>query len=357
MTPFRRLFLRSVAIALVVSTFTVATLFAIVVIGGFAPHSPSLLFAISAAHGAIFVPALLLLRRVAATRAKGLVDAMKRLARRDFSARLAAPPAAEFEVVKEGFSEMALALEAAEQKLTDADARRRRLFADLAHELATPASTILAIADTLAHPTLARDEDARLRWIAALSHEAQMLGRLVEDVRDLAALEDPDVSVVREPHALAPLLERVLRAQQVARGPAPSLVIDAPSPVCVDCDPDRLEQVVRNLLSNAARHTPPDGAITVTLSRDDAAHTAMILVEDSGVGVDEALLDRLGQRLFRVDPSRDRRTGGHGMGLAIARGIVARHGGSVRFERASSGGLRVVILLPCCDPPSEFANQ
>lgn len=103
---------------------------------------------------------------------------------------------------------------------------------------------------------------------------------------------------------------------------------------------------MRIIVANATRYTPHDGTVTVTLAR--VGGTIDLVVDDSGPGVPDTLLERLGERLFRVDPSRDRRTGGHGLGLAIARRIAARHDGEVAFERSPLGGLRVTVTLPHC---------
>lgn len=294
--------------------------------------------------------ALAWLRRVASRRARGLAAAMRSLAAGDYSVRLPDPPTAEFLSVQRSFSRMAEALEDARARLVDADARRRRLFADLAHELATPVSAVLGVVDTLTVPALVPDEAARARLHAALLMEAQLLARLVDDVRDLSALEDPDVSVQR---ASTDLGDVVRRAAEVARASGlGGLRVELPrDAVVLRCDATRIEQVLRNLLSNAQRHTPPGGEVRVRLWRDPAG--AQIEVEDSGPGVPDALLDRLGERLFRADPSRDRRTGGGGMGLAIARGIVARHDGALRFQRGSLGGLRALVTLPDHDPRAE----
>lgn len=314
------------------------------VVTGVVTPSPKLVVVVSVAFAMGFIPALFQLRRVAVFRARGLVSAMMRLASRDFSARLASPPAAELVIVQEGFHAMAEAIADADRAIRESDARRRRLFADLSHELATPTSAIMGIADTLAQPGLVTDESQRKRWIDAIADEAQLLARLIADVRDLAALEDPDVSVLREEHAWRPLIERVVRAWPSQREPSLTFRSHVDDEVMVSCDPARIAQVVRNLLSNAQRHTPKQGSVSIEVHRDESQ--ALLVVEDTGSGVDDALLSRLGERLFRADPSRDRRTGGHGMGLAIVRGIIARHDGAVRFARAASGGLRVEVRLP-----------
>src|SRR5262249_20869092 len=109
-------------------------------------------------------------------------------------------------------------------------------------------------------------------------------------------------------------------------------------------DAVRIEQVVVNLIGNALRYTPPDGRVAVTVRAH--AGGARLEVGDSGTGVPDEMLPRLGERLLRIDPSRSRATGGHGLGLSIVKVIVERHDGTLRFGRSPLGGLHVTIDLP-----------
>jgi signal transduction histidine kinase len=243
--------------------------------------------------------------------------------------------------MRETFDDMRGQLDRALRRLAHADEQRRRLFADLAHELATPASALLALGDTVNQEGLAVDEAERRRLLRSLEGETLRIARLVEDIRDLAELDDPDVSFVRERADLAAVVAGAV--ERFAPGDGARIELDGRA-TFAEIDPLRIDQAMTNLLRNARRYTPADRAIRVAVCGQDGSAT--IVVEDGGPGVPPDALQRLGERLFRVDPGRDRRTGGHGLGLAIVRATMARHSGAVRFEAAEGGGLKVTLTLP-----------
>lgn len=276
-------------------------------------------------------------------RARGLplVEALHRIAQGSFDTSLPEAPDRDFRAVRDAFDTMRLALDRAMSRLAHADAQRRRLFADLAHELATPTSALLGLVDTLGRPDLCPSEADRAHLVTLVEGEAVRIARLVADVRDLAELDDPDVSFTRAPADVAAIVAGAVSRFRPEE--APRITLEA-APVIADVDEARLDQVIANLIVNARRHTPPDGEIAVTVRA--APQAAEIVVEDSGPGVAEEALAQLGERLYRADPSRDRRTGGHGLGLSIARAILRRHEGSIAFGRAARGGLSVTISIP-----------
>ncbi|MGH7297537.1 MAG: sensor histidine kinase [Polyangiaceae bacterium] len=243
--------------------------------------------------------------------------------------------------MRETFDAMRGQLDRALRRIAHADEQRRRLFADLAHELATPASALLGLGDTLGQGEVVVDEAERARLLRSLEGETLRVARLVEDIRDLAELDDPDVSFVRERADVAAVVAGAVERFAPADG-AP-IALDARESFA-EIDPMRIDQALTNLLRNARRYTPPTRGIRVVVSGGD--HGVMIVVEDGGPGVSQEALPRLGERLFRVDPGRDRRRGGHGLGLAIVQATMARHAGSARFEAGEGGGLKVTLTLP-----------
>jgi signal transduction histidine kinase len=272
---------------------------------------------------------------------------LRRIGQGDLGARLPEPPSRELASVAETVTDMAQALERAMNQLREVDQQRRRLFADLAHELATPAGAILGIADTLAEPALCppgpEGDALRARLLKALAEEAQRLGALTRDLGELAHLEDPQIALRPVPDDLAAVAARVVERMNAAGG-APIITLRAaPAPVTID--PGRIEQVLVNLLGNARRYSPAGASVEVQVAPLPGGG-AEVSVRDHGPGVPEALLPRLGERLFRQDPSRDRRTGGHGLGLALARQIVLRHQGALHFQNAPDGGLLAQVRLP-----------
>lgn len=297
---------------------------------------------------AVMTPTIVTL--VSRLRMRGLVATMQRVAAGELATPLPPPPSRDFAMVANSFATMQRALAEAMARLRTIDSQRRRFFADLAHELATPVSSILGLCDTLSSPDLYGSLDPQLqqRLLLSLGEEAQRVGDLTRSLSELAHLEDPDVQLHRSRVDLAPRVHRIVERLNLESGARIACQVE-PALACVDVA--RSEQVLVNLLSNARRYTPPQGEIQVQLrSVEDGIE---LVVQDGGPGVPEALLARLGERLLRLDPSRDRRTGGHGLGLSIVRQIVRRHGGRLEFRNGSGGGLRAGVWLPRDErPPS-----
>ncbi|MCE9579587.1 MAG: hypothetical protein K8W52_41085 [Deltaproteobacteria bacterium] len=267
-----------------------------------------------------------------------VVGAYERLAAGDFAAELPTMTAGkDFLGLRTGFRAMAAALERTLAEVKRADQERRRLFADLAHELATPTTTLIGIA-----AALRADAGDRGRLLDHLEGESARLERLIADVRELAILEDPALAMLTEACDVGAIATAATERVRLAHPEITDVRCDAPAtPATVD--PVRVEQVLTNLLGNAVRHAG-GGAIAVAVARRGA--DVIVRVEDGGPGVADHLLPELGRRLRRVDASRSRDTGGHGLGLAIVRAIAERHGGAVRFSRAALGGLAVEVRLP-----------
>jgi signal transduction histidine kinase len=276
---------------------------------------------------------------VATLRMRTLVGGLQRVAAGDFRFELPPPPDRDLIPVRAAFVSMGLQLDELTTRLKQVDSERRRLFADLVHELATPTSTVLAVSELLRAPP---PGSAGATLLDTLEGEAARIERLIGDLRVLAQMDDPQLSLEKASIDVAELTARVVETRRVLR-PGRSFDCHADR-VIAQVDAQRIEQVLVNLLANAERHTPPDGVIRVSVRPTDAG--AQIAVEDSGQGVDEQALARLGERLYRPDPSRSRKTGGSGLGLAIVRAVIERHGGQVRFARSTLGGLSVSAELP-----------
>jgi signal transduction histidine kinase len=269
-----------------------------------------------------------------------VVGAYQRLAAGDFSAELPTMTAGkDFLGLRVGFRAMADALERTLTEIKQADQERRRLFADLAHELATPTTTLIGIAAGL------RTGDAeRERMLDHLERESARLARLIADVRELAVLEDPALPLLLEPCDVSALAKLAADRIRLAHPEIVDVRCELPATaLTATLDPIRIDQVLTNLLTNAARYAGT-GAILVRVS--ESGGDILVRVEDGGPGVPDDELPQLGRRLHRIDRSRSRDSGGHGLGLSIVRAIAIRHGGSVRFERASLGGLAAEVRLP-----------
>ncbi len=267
--------------------------------------------------------------------------ALRQVAEGNFKAALPPPPGPDFRFVESAFTKMTSAIDELTSRLKHADAQRRRLFSDLAHELATPTASIVAVADFLIEDQH-KSEQTRTRMLQALDEESRRLERLIRDIRDLANLDDPDVKFAFENADLTHLVKRFTdRANTTS---TQTRVTADLADVRAEVDPIRIEQVLVNVVANARRYAPADGEVRLRLT-DENDHV-LLCIDDSGKGVTDEVLPRLGERLLRVDPSRARTTGGAGLGLSIVAAIVHRHGGSVGFEHSDLGGLSVQVRLP-----------
>jgi len=284
---------------------------------------------------AVAAVATLLLSRRILRPVESLAHAARGLSRGDFSQRVDVRSKDEFGELAKTFNSMAEDLERTEQL-------RRNLVADVAHELRTPLSNIQghleAIRDGLLAPEPATFD--------SIYEEVLLLARLVEDLQELTLAEAGQLTLVRQS---ADVTEIVRRAVAAAQPPAEAkgLTLEAKLPegqAMAEVAPERVGQVLRNLLSNAITHTSEGGRITVDLVDDgDELH---IGVADTGDGIPPEDLPYVFERFYRADPSRVRATGGAGLGLTIARRLVEAHGGTIGVESEVGKGSRFTFTLP-----------
>ena len=254
------------------------------------------------------------------------------MARGDYSRTVTASSRDEVGELARAFTRMATDLAAV-------DAERRRLVADVSHELRTPLAALQAMLENLADGVTAPDPAT---FETALA-QTRRLGRLVEQLLDLSRLESGVAPLAPRRTGLAELVDQAVREAGFA-APAVRLEQDVrPPDLAVVVDPERLNQVLANLLDNAVRHSPPDGAVRVCAERTPAG--VRLSVEDDGPGIPEGDRERVFERFARPDAART--GGGSGLGLAITRWVVDLHGGAVHVEPAlSPPGCRVVVELP-----------
>ena len=232
------------------------------------------------------------------------------------------------------FDEMADAIEA-DREL------ERRLTADVAHELRTPLQAIQATVEAMQDGVLPADEER----LGIVVDETRRLGRLADGILELTRLERGSVAMrtdildVAAPVRVAIDAHRILF--DVSDLTISEEVVDG---LRVRGDADRLTQAVGNLLANAARYTPERGHVTVRVFAEE--DRAVIEVADTGVGISEDDIGEVFKRFWRADGARDRSTGGLGIGLAVVKEIVERHGGSVSAKRREGGGSVFAIRLP-----------
>jgi signal transduction histidine kinase len=259
-----------------------------------------------------------------------VMEAADRVANGDYDIRVAekGPPAVR--ALARSFNTMT-------ERLQNHDRLRRDLMADVAHELRTPLTVIQGTLEGLIDGVYPR-ETAKLQ---GLLDETHVLSRLVDDLRTLALSESGGLKLQREPTDVASLARDVVSAfgnEASTRGVA--LTADAPADVAsIEIDPVRIREVIGNLVSNALRHTPAGGSVTVRARDADAG--VELQVHDTGSGMTPEDLARAFDRFYKSPGSR-----GSGLGLTIARNLVVAHGGSIRAASEPGGGTTVTVALP-----------
>ena len=328
---WRRRFLR-VAVVIAVIWITFGVVFGAFARGGPGDRDrnagpPIVLAVVAAALVATFVAYRRLARPVSE-----LLDSAERVGGGDYDARVQPSGPRAVRTLGEAFNDMAGQLQAS-------DEARRRFLADVTHELRTPLTVLSGEIEAQLDGIHPRD-DAHL---TRLLDQTRTLGRLVEDLRTLALGDAGRLTLYREAVSVGVVVEDAVAA---ISGPAAQRRVTVTTigteptteDVVLDADPVRLGQVVTNLLTNAVRHTPPGGLVTVAVAADE--RSVSVTVTDSGPGIagdPERVFDRFAK-------SAD--SGGSGLGLTIARQLVERHGGTVTAANGPTGGARFTVTLP-----------
>lgn len=221
---------------------------------------------------------------------------------------------------------------------------RREFVANVSHELRTPVSVIRASAEALIHGGL-EDPERAIRFASALHRNAERLSRLISDLLDLARIESGRHAITVQPVGLWGLVDDIaFDRQTILDERRHTLVIDVADDIAVLADRSGLEQVITNLVDNAAKYTPAGGRIDIRARVVD--DVVSIEVEDNGPGIPLEHRDRIFERFYRVDAGRSREMGGTGLGLSIVKHLVVIMGGDVRVEAGDGGGARFVVELP-----------
>ena len=220
---------------------------------------------------------------------------------------------------------------------------RRLWFADISHELRTPLAVLIGETEGLLEGIREITPEA----VRSLHGEALRLNHLVDDLYQLALLDLGKLTYHKETFDLTGLIDSVIETfapQSAAKGIALSRDLPQAPWKTVHADRQRLRQMLVNLFDNSLKYTDPGGAIMVRLLYTDGR--AVIELEDSAPGVPCGQLERLFDRLYRVEGSRSRASGGAGLGLAICKSIVEAHDGAITARQSSLGGLLIRVVLP-----------
>lgn len=224
--------------------------------------------------------------------------------------------------------------------LSEQENLRKRMTADVAHELRTPltalGSHLEAMIEGLWEPTTER--------LKSCHEEVERLGTLVKDLEQLARIEGENLVLNKTEADLFEIARTVadaMRGEILKKGLTLSLEGGS---VLVEADKNRMSQVITNLLSNAVKYTPEGGSIVLRVGETD--QTGIIQVKDTGMGIPEKELPLIFERFYRTDKSRNRKTGGAGIGLAIVKSIVTAHGGRVTAESKEEEGSCFTVEIP-----------
>jgi two-component system sensor histidine kinase BaeS len=312
---------------------------------GFGPGGPHMMPMMSwwRAAGTLLAGAILLavlavivssFRRVAVP-VGDVMEAAQRVAEGDYRVRVAERGPDEVRALARSFNAMT-------ERLQAGDEQRRRLLADVTHELRNPLSVIQGNLEAMLDGVHPRD-DAHL---APVLEETRVLARLIDDLRTLSLAESGVLQLQREPTDLGILLTEAVaafRAQAQAAGVTlrTDLADDLP---LLEADPTRLREVVSNLIANALRYTPAGGTVTVeagVVRSSKPAEAICIAVRDTGSGIAPEALPHIFDRFYKSEDSR-----GSGLGLAIAKSLVAAHGGEITAESVPGRGTTIRFTLP-----------
>ena len=294
----------------------------------------AVVWAVLLVAGAALLAAVVLSRQLVAP-LRQLTSAAEAMAGGDLSQRVDVRAGDEVGDLAVAFNRMA-------GDLQNAEAQRRQMTADIAHELRNPLSVIRGNLEAIFDGLYPAD----VEHLSPIYEETLLLQRLVEDLRLLSLADAGQLELIHSDVDVERLLAGVVEgAQAVAQDKGITLQVETTrEPLVVDGDADRLRQVVGNLVSNALRYTPVGG--TVTLGARSSGSRVRVTVADTGPGIPAKDLPHVFDRFYRGDSARDRASGGSGLGLAIARALVEAHGGTISVESAAGQGAMFLVELP-----------
>lgn len=274
-----------------------------------------------------------------------LEDAARAIESGDLSARADIAGRDEIAALADSFNQMAQRLQTADQKQRELDALRRDLVAWAGHDLRTPLASIRVLVEALADG-MVTDPQTQQQYLAQAKKQVDNLSVLVDDLFQVSQLDAGGLNLHLEPASLSDLISDTLESfsgladqKQVTLSGSAAPGID---PVTMDVQ--RLGRALNNLVSNALHHTPPGGSVTLTAGL--VPEGVSVTVSDTGEGIPAQDLPHVFERFYRGDKSRNRTAGGAGLGLAIAKGIIEAHGGSICAESALGQGSVFTFRLP-----------
>jgi len=271
--------------------------------------------------------------------------AAERIARGELETRVDVVGRDELARLTRSFNTMAAQLELARQKQQELDTLRRELVAWVSHDLRTPLTSMRAVLEALADG-MVDDPETVQRYYRVAQQDIRALSHLIDDLFDVSQIDAGGLQLDVALNSIGDLISDTIESfSETARRQKVQLSGEVPAGTDpVKMDAQRIGRVLANLTSNALRHTPTGGQVHLAARR--TAQGVEVEVCDTGEGIRAEDLPHVFDRFYRGEKSRSRATGGAGLGLAIARGIVEAHGGSIRVESEAGHGARFVFVLP-----------
>ncbi|HEV7481472.1 MAG TPA: HAMP domain-containing sensor histidine kinase [Solirubrobacterales bacterium] len=285
-----------------------------------------------------------------------LVDASERLAGGDRGARVEVGGLSETATLGAAFNEMADELEREASQRDQLDRLKDEFVLTASHELRSPLTSVQGFAELL---MLERDSltPKQVDTVEIILDNCRHLVRLLNDLLDLARSDAGRLAITPKPTELAPLIDdavRTMRGQTNSASQTLTQRIEPGIPL-VQVEPDRIRQILVNLLTNAHEYSPPGASIEVTARVVDA--DVEIAVTDNGPGIPESQLEHIFERFVRGDAGLTQRVGGTGLGLAISKSLVELHGGTIAVASTVGAGSTFSFRLPTATTPSARASR
>ena len=277
----------------------------------------------------------LLLSRMILRPVNALKSAVQRIQGGDLTQRVTMPAQGEIGELADAFNRMAQTLQRNEQL-------RQNMVSDIAHELRTPITNIRGYLEALDDGVMQADKQT----IHLIHEEAVLLTRLTQDLQELALADAGTLQIDKQAMLMEQVIQQTIQQHQPRAKDKQIKFVTHIGKNLPDiyADPNRIAQVLHNLLSNAVYYTPEKGTITLSASVEDAL--MRVQVQDTGEGIASEHLENIFERFYRSDPSRNRSTGGAGLGLAIVKQLVEAHDGSVSVESEKGKGTTFTFTLP-----------
>ncbi|GIP37898.1 hypothetical protein J31TS4_11780 [Paenibacillus sp. J31TS4] len=271
--------------------------------------------------------------------------AARKIAVGEWDVRIPQSTIREINEVRDGFERMRNGLQQSQLKQAELEEERRFIIAAVAHDLRTPLFALRGYLDGL-EQGIARTPDQISKYVAVCKEKSVQLDRLVEDLFTFTKIEYQETELNKHSTDFAYLIQQSIDSLklQAQDKHISVLVHSVPDDYVIQADSHLLERAMSNLLDNAVRHTPDDGRIHVQYRREK--DRVSFTMHDSGQGFAAEELEQVFEPLYRGEKSRNRATGGAGLGLTIARRILQQHGGGLMADNHPSGGAVLTGWIP-----------